>query len=355
MSRALAALLLLALAVSPARAEDERVVEADGLAAVVVDPVTARDRALVDARRKAVEAVSGVRVDSRAVTSLGLSVEDWVRVESFGFVRRYEVLQETPGADRYAVRIRAWVRSGKKAAEEAARELLSRRSFLVLARGEGAGAVAAEVKRALLDRGFPVCDEEFLRESGVKAAAGPVPLEAAVRCLADYVVRVESSVAALGSVLEIHSFEGTARLGLTEVSSGLLKAATESSARVFGLSREQALAGQRADQFPAAVARPAAARFGQELDRLKVGAPEAVRVTLEAPTSRDAFDRLQGAVAEVRWVENVRDPSFGPGAAGLVVDYPEKTVYLAADLDAVPGFAVVAYGPGTVTLKEEKR
>lgn len=360
---ALAALALL-IAIPAAAAVQEKTVEVDGVAAILVDPVTARDRAFVDARRKAVEEVAGVQVDSRAVYSMGLSQDDWVRVQAFGIVKSSEVLSEKQGSDRYTVRLRCRVISGGASSPELVREFLSRRSFIVLGKGEGAPLVVGRLKEALLGKGFQVYDEEFVRGSYADLGLPPppqlsagqgVPVSVAGRFLADYVVRVDASASALSSYMGIETYQGTARLQLTEVSSGFLKSHSEMSSRVFGLSKAQALEGERPDQFRRAVAAPAVEAFLKELDRVKVGGAQAIKVTLQTPSSQDALDRLVNTLKEVRWVQEVREPSFTQDAAVVTVEYPEKVVYLAADLDYLPGYAVLTYGSGQVILKEETR
>lgn len=355
-ARALLLGVLTAVAAVPtatrAASEAAKAVVAEGLAAVVVDPVTARDRAIVDAKRKAVEEVAGLQVDARAVYEMGLSQEDWLRVQSFGFVERYQILEEKPGKDRYAVKLEAWVRGGAAGGPEAAKQFLSQRSFLVAAEGEGAAAVAQRLKAALVDRGFQVYDEQLTGALRSGGGAGSV-LSAATRFLADYLVRVESSVGAMGETYGIKAFQGAATIEMTEVSSGFLQASVAQSARVYGLTRQQAVSGQRADQFPRAVAGAAVDQFLAKLDDLKVGAAKSVRLVLESPSSQDAFERLVSGVVEVRWVQSPHDRSYASDRAVVFVDYPEKVVYLAADLDYLPGFAVVSYGPGYVVLREE--
>lgn len=330
-----------------------RAVEARGEAAIVVDPVSARDRALIDAKVKAVEQIGGTEVDSQALYSMGLSQDDYVRIRAFGFVEKHEILREQEQSDRYTVEIRAWIASGEQATREKAKQLLSQRSFLVLGDGEGARHVVERLKSALVKQQLQVYDEQFLGERLPARSGQRELLAAAERVLADYVVRVNTHLTPLGELYGIQSYQGDAQLELTEISTGLLKGTARADARVFGLSREQALDGARGDQFPQAVAAPATQNFLAELARLEVGAGRSVRVVLEAPSSPFALDRLVSGVRELRWVQNPQAAAFAPDHATLQVEYPETILYLAADLDYLPGFAVVSYGPGRIVVREE--
>lgn len=85
-------------------------VEVTGVAAVVDDDVpVARDRALDDAKRKAVEQIAGTQISAQSVSSNFELVEDTIYARASGFVRRYEVLDETREGDLYRVRISAEV------------------------------------------------------------------------------------------------------------------------------------------------------------------------------------------------------------------------------------------------------
>jgi hypothetical protein len=334
-----------------------------GRAAVVVDPVTARDRAIVDAKRQAVERLAGVQVDAQAVYRMGLTQDDWMRVRSFGFVKKYEILEEAPSDTRYTVRMRVWVETGGDASPETAKEFLSQRSFIVLGEGEGSDIVVSLIKGALLERQFGAYDEAFVRNSYAGAgepfpvqAQNPAqaPLRLAGRFLADYVIRVRTEISPISSTYGIRVYQARVKIQLTEASSGLLKAFVESSERVFGLTKEQALEGRRPDQLRAAVAVPAVAELFGELDRFRIGAPRRVRITLGAPGSPDELDRLANGIRELRWVQGCEKESYSPERATLAVEYPEKSVYLAADIDYLPGYGVSSYGPGYVAVVAEK-
>jgi len=337
-------------------------VEAEGLAAIIVDPITARDRAIVDAKRKAVEQAAGVEVDAKALYSMGLSQEDWVRLRSFGYIKQYEITKETPGTDRYAVAIRAWVLPGGKASSETAKNFLSRRSFIVLSQGENAEPASGALKAALLEKGFSVYDEEFIRDSYVNAGLKPpdildpgkiATLNLSERFLADYLIVVKAEISAAGEQFGIKVFQASVKIQLTEASSSLLKATAEGSNRIFGLTKDQAVSGQRRDQFRKAVVDPSVSKFFSELEKADIGSPRQLKVFLQTPSSQQAFERLALAMKEVRWVQSCEKSAYSEDRAVLLVDYPEKELYLAADVDFLPGYTVSSYGTGYVVVRED--
>jgi hypothetical protein len=274
-------------------------------------------------------------------------------------VEKYEILEERPGKDRYAVKLRAWVQLGDSTSPRVTKALLSQRGFIVLGTGDGADIVVGLLKVALLERKLSAYDESFVRGSYTSAGRRfpsqvGTSLDLAGRFLADYVIRVQTHVSLISSTYGIQVYQTRVEIHATEVSSGLLKAFAEVSNRVFGLSKGQALEGQRPDQLRAAVAEPAVAKVLGELDDLAIGRPRPIRVTLDAPTSSADLDRLANAVNEMRWVERCEKAAYSSEQAVLIVAYPEKPVYLAADIDYLPGYAVSSYGPGYVVVVAEK-
>ena len=93
--------------------------------------------------------------------------------------------------------------------------------------------------------------------------------------------------------------------------------------------------------------------FLAKLAALDLGGQQRIQVVLENPSSELAFERLVNGLGELRWVENPERSSYAVEKAAAIVTYPEKVVYLAADVDYLPGYTVVSYGPGYVVVREE--
>ncbi len=107
---------LLALALFPARAQDElREITTDGTASVLNnDKAMARDVAIQDALRNAVEQVTGTVVSSSTVVENAMVVEDNIYSKAKGYVKAYSILSEgeADGGLTYNVRVKAQVRAG---------------------------------------------------------------------------------------------------------------------------------------------------------------------------------------------------------------------------------------------------
>lgn len=89
------------------------VVESSGVAIITGgDTAGARDAAIADALRKAVEQAVGTLVSAETMVENYAVLSDNVYTESQGYVKAYEVLEETPGLDLYRVRVRAEVAVG---------------------------------------------------------------------------------------------------------------------------------------------------------------------------------------------------------------------------------------------------
>jgi hypothetical protein len=116
MKNSILLLVLLALGVSPAAAQDElREITTDGTASVLNnDKAMARDVAVQDALRNAVEQVTGAVVSSSTVVENAMVVEDNIYSKAKGYVKAYSIISEGEADNglTYNVRVKAQVRAG---------------------------------------------------------------------------------------------------------------------------------------------------------------------------------------------------------------------------------------------------
>lgn len=106
---ALCAVILLALQLPYARAQEPISVVVDGVGAILRDVGAARDAAIRDALRAAVEQAFGVSVESRTLMVDMQVAEDRVVGKADGFVRSYAIVDESRVDDLYRVTISASV------------------------------------------------------------------------------------------------------------------------------------------------------------------------------------------------------------------------------------------------------
>lgn len=96
-------------------AQDTETTEATGIGSIIGGDVAhARDDAIKDAKRNCVEQVVKVMVTSMTEVNMAVVVEDRIKTNAGGYIKSYQVLSESKGADglTYEVKLRAVVEKG---------------------------------------------------------------------------------------------------------------------------------------------------------------------------------------------------------------------------------------------------
>lgn len=96
-------------------AQDTETTEATGIGSIIGGDVAhARDDAIKDAKRNCVEQVVKVMVTSMTEVNMAVVVEDRIKTNAGGYIKSYQVLTESKGADglTYEVKLRAVVEKG---------------------------------------------------------------------------------------------------------------------------------------------------------------------------------------------------------------------------------------------------
>lgn len=96
-------------------AQDTETTEATGIGSMIGGDVAhARDDAIKDAKRNCVEQVVKVMVTSMTEVNMAVVVEDRIKTNAGGYIKSYQVLSESKGADglTYEVKLRAVVEKG---------------------------------------------------------------------------------------------------------------------------------------------------------------------------------------------------------------------------------------------------
>ena len=96
-------------------AQDTETTEATGIGSIIGGDVAhARDDAIKDAKRNCVEQVVKVMVTSGTIVNMSVVVEDRITTNAGGYIKSYQVLTESKGADglTYEVKLRAVVEKG---------------------------------------------------------------------------------------------------------------------------------------------------------------------------------------------------------------------------------------------------
>lgn len=345
------AILFVFYSFSPTYAQDcnSREVEAVGRAAIVVDPATARDRALIDAKVRAAEKC-GVYVEERSIVNMGMTLDNFAQVKAFAFVKAYDVLKEWQKDGIYYVKIKARVKEGKEK-EDAKKALLSSRLILMLASGKGADTIESIMKEKLTRNGFSLLDREFIRTK-VSPATWQCLETGNISCvgkefypfLANYLIRIKSQIKKSQDIGEgIKSFRATSEISCTQISTALLRPYSRKCGVVFGMDLEQALCGQRRDQFEKKIAEPLSSDFMKKLSEEFASSKRNIRISISGLPNREAFDNFKLLVGELRWVNGISSERYRDGTGILSVPYTEKTVYLASMIAFRSTYEVTTY------------
>jgi len=105
--KALVTALLLLLAVAATAQEQVEPAQVTGSAPVA--SAGYKKIALQDAFRYAVQSAIGAQVNSETVVKESALLKDRIIVKSDGYIRKYEILEESTSAGEYTVKIKAWV------------------------------------------------------------------------------------------------------------------------------------------------------------------------------------------------------------------------------------------------------
>ena len=321
----------------------------EGRAAIVVDPATARDRALVDAKVRAAEKC-GVYVEERSIVNMGMTLDHFAQVKAFAFVKAYDVLKEWQKDGIYYVKIKAWIKEGKEK-EEAKKALLSSRLILMLASGKGADTIESIMKEKLTSSGFSLLDREFIRTK-VSPATWQCLETGNISCvgkefypfLSNYLIRIKSKIKKSQDLGEdIKSFRATSEISCTQISTALLRPYSRKCGVVFGMDMEQALCGQRRDQFEKKIVEPLSSDFMKKLSEEFANSKRNIRILINGLPNRDAFDNFKLLVGELRWVDDISSENYHEGTGSLSVPYTEKSVYLASMIAFRSTYEVTTY------------
>lgn len=336
----------------------DTVVETSGDAIIVDNDVpSARMEAIARARWHAVEIVAGVETQSSTVVSDFVLLDESVIQRTNGVITESQVLSESREADVYIVRIRATV--GERHAQDA----ISR-----LARN---GAIAISIPAILPDSS--VLQQHKLTETLISRliAAGYEVVDLGEKELGINYQRLNQGVSnnnyTLIRSLAHRHLANVVLVGTVETSHTGHKGAPDSmgplpfdlvTARLNyrlvggdpdggfrtilasghfsekGAGNNVMLAGHRSIDALLDTAVPG---IFDAVQRNVMAKTREVRVHVEGVRSLTDHQAVRDALQHIAWVAKVEAEQMGE----YLVEYPERTVYLAASLHRKPGFRVV--------------
>jgi hypothetical protein len=359
---------LLVLAVPAAHAAT--VVETTGESAITGDDVpTARLEAIARARWDAVERVAGVETKSSSFVNDFVLLDEAVIQRTSGVITESIVIAESRQGDIYSVRIRATV--GEDPARKAMNQVASNRAiaaYLPMIAPDGSihetHEVTAKLIRRLIKDGYEVVDvaDRGLEVTGtqVRSALKNNDYSSLRSVLYKYGTNVlligTFELAQIGrkgqqdptgtlafdmvtATLNYRIVSGDGDGLRTILASGHLteKGTGQSVERAV----EDALAEFATNQLPEVV---------EDVQRTVRAKTRLVRVRIDGVDSMVDDSVVRETLRGIAWVARVEGERLGEYS----VEYPERTLYLAAGINAKTGFRVADFSETSVLARYEK-
>jgi hypothetical protein len=150
----------------PILGEEGVTVEVEGVAPVTNDNlINAKEMAVADALRKAVEQVVGLLVDSRSESKNYQIIQDTIKINSAGYVSKYEVLNGWKEQDYYKVLVRVTVKhDALKQSVDSLKLTLVRAGKPRLMILIPEPIVETQLSQGFISSGFPVVDQSKARQ-----------------------------------------------------------------------------------------------------------------------------------------------------------------------------------------------
>jgi hypothetical protein len=345
------------------------VVETDGEAAITADDVpSARLEAIARARWDAVERVAGVETQASSFVSNYVLLDDSIIQRTAGVISQFTVLSESRKNDIYTVRIRATV--GADPARKALNQVASNRAiavYLPMILPDGSVRESHEVSGKLIrrlikdgyevvdvaDRGFAVTDAQVRSAltSGDYSSLNALLYKFRTNVLLVGTLDFEQigrkgqrdptgtlTFDMVSAALNYRVVSGDGERLRTVLASGHL---TEKGS---GQSIERAIANALTEfathQLPQVI---------EDVQRNVRAKTRLVRVRIEGVGSMADDALVRDTLRGIAWVARVEAERLGE----YVVEYPERTLYLAAGLNSKTGFRVADFSESAVLARYE--
>lgn len=291
--------------------EASEFVVAEGMAPLGKDLGLSRDIAILRAKQNAIEQL-GVGIDSQTIVDMGQTLDDMIKVQTFGLVKAYEVLSQGAEGNQYKVKIKAWVVPRDKE-REILENLFAHRSMVIQATGKGSNKIQREILKCLTKGFYFVVDPEISRWAP------------------DYNLAINSTVEFSQETYGIRSYHANCEIRLVQRSNGRILISEPMSGMIFGLNEKQAIDGLRPDQFSRKIVSPLIASFMERLNRVAHAKEHDVAVVIRGLPSHERFRDFCKLVRALRLgVKEVFNERYDTGIGEVTVKYAEKTDYLAA-------------------------
>lgn len=317
------------------------------------DMEQARQIAIYDAIRKALEC-HRIHLKGETTLSKGHTVADWTWVRAEGFIKAWELVEESSGVvgNGYRATVKSWVMPEKERDKEK-RNLQSLEKILFIADTDAAKAVekvlSAELRKTLW--GVRFHDSDFVKHNVTHAVWEQLcnrnlyNLEdSAFKFEADLVIHIEASVSHDGrsAIYDLEKYSGSTVIRLFQLSGEkkgeAIVESFRSSDKLFankgtppaGLAAAL-LSGNNPNHFKRQIAEPASADFLEKLMNCELFAvpDRAITVVIHDVPSNAEYKKFLYIIKNQRGVmDRVNEISQQGNTYTLSVQFPMKSIYL---------------------------
>lgn len=347
-------------------------VEAEGEAVIVKNDVpSAKQEAIARAKWTAIEQVVGVQIKAESFVQNMTLVDDAIKTQVAGVVKKFKVLDKEKQEDIYWVKIRAWVEPTK--AKEAVSALALNNSIAVFipARKPRADRRRDEYDETnifsetlieeLTNQDYKVIDvaPTHVEDAAVIERAAQGGRTLTMRSL---MYKFLSNILIIGKIdYAISTRKGenigygkmpfnhvTVRLTYRMVAknnkTGNIEILTAGTERGKGLAInvEDAAAKGLED-----ITERLVPKILDKVSRFIQGNVKKIRVKIAGVKDLDTNMEIKDIFQNIIWVTNVKEKGMGE----FVVSYPENTLYLANSIKQKGNFKIIKFSPYSITLE----
>ena len=359
---------------TPAGLCHEKCVNTEGEAVIVNNDIpSAKTEAVARAKWAAIEQTVGTEVKAQSFVQNFTLVEDVIKTQVGGFVKRYNVLDETTKTDTILVKIRACVEPTK--ARQAVSALALNNSIAVFIPARKPGKKGDEFEETnilsetligkLTDQNYKVVDvaptqaiDALEIEKAVKSGSTLAVRSMMYKFLSNVIIigKIDYTISTkkgedIGYGLSMPFNNVTVRLTYRIVA----KNNTTGNMEVLtaGTENGKGLANNVEDAAAEALKDLAEKLTPKILDKVASyiqGNVKKISIKVSGVKDLDTNMEVKNTFQSIVWVTEVEDKGMGE----FIVSYPENTIYLANSIKQKGNFNVVNFSPYSLTLDYQK-
>ncbi|MBM4272446.1 MAG: hypothetical protein FJ139_09890 [Deltaproteobacteria bacterium] len=359
---------------TPAGFCQEKCVNTEGEAVIVNNDIpSAKTEAIARAKWAAIEQTVGTEVKAQSFVQNFTLVEDVIKTQVGGFVKRYNVLDETTKTDTILVKIRACVEPTK--ARQAVSALALNNSIAVFIPARKPGKKGDEFEETnilsenligkLTDQNYKVVDvaptqaiDALEIEKAVKNGSTLAVRSMMYKFLSNVIIigKIDYTISTkkgedIGYGLSMPFNNVTVRLTYRIVA----KNNTTGNMEVLtaGTENGKGLANNVEDAAAEALKDLAEKLTPKILDKVASyiqGNVKKISIKVSGVKDLDTNMEVKNTLQSIVWVTEVEDKGMGE----FIVSYPENTIYLANSIKQKGNFNVVNFSPYSLTLDYQK-